>query len=258
MHDYNSPAKTYWWLVAAIGYALLAHALFRVSSMPSTSIMQIGLAAAFVAAVACFPVEIPGTKVSVAGGEIFIFLALFLFSAEAAVLLAVVEAAVASTRTSKRWTSWFGSPAMAAITVSVSGYALLATRSGLDKRGLMTGAAMVLLLTVFVLAYWLLTNWLPAMLLALKRGARLDMLALYRERSWMAVAHLGAAAIAASLYYAGVMIDVWLLIATLPAIVLLLSSAHYLVKLLDAEGRAEENRRLTPITMIQHPSPRSR
>ena len=242
MHDYNASAKSYWWLVAAIGYALVAHAIFRVSSLPATSLMQIGLAAAFVGVVACFPVEIPGTKLSVAGGEIFIFLALLLFGAEAAVLIAAVEAGIASSRTSKRWTSWFGSPAMAAITVSVSGYAFLATRSALDQRGLLTGAAMLLLLTVFALSYWLLTNWLPSLLLALKNGARLDLITMFRERSWMAVLHLASAAIAANLFYAGVIIDGWLLAAALPANGILLSSAEYIARMIKDQRRAEEIR----------------
>ena len=252
MHDYNSPARTYWWIIAGLGYALLAHALFRVAAMPTPSMVQIALATLFVGAVAFFPVEIPGTKQSIAGGEIFIFLSLFLFGAEAAVIVAAAEAGIASARTSKRWTSWFGSPAMAAITISVSGYAFLATRSALDRSGLLTGATMILLLTVFALAYWLLTNWLPSLLIALKRGTRLDLFALYRNRSWMAAAHLGSAAIAANLYYAGVIIDVMLLAAVLPAVVLLLSSAHYLMKFLDALDRTEENRRLTPVTMIDN------
>jgi hypothetical protein len=111
---------------------------------------------------------------------------------------------------------------------------------------------MLLLLTTFALAYWLLTNWLPSLLIALKRSTRLDLFALYRDRSWMAAAHLGSAAIAANLYYAGVIIDVMLLAAVLPVVVLLLSSAHYLMKLLDAERRTEENRRLMPITMIDN------
>jgi hypothetical protein len=242
MHDYNSRARSFWWLVAAIGYALLAHALYRVSSLPAASILQIALAAAFVGAVAVFPVEIPGTKMSVAGGEIFIFLALLLFGAEAAVLIAVVEAGIASARTSKRWTSWFGSPAMAAITVSVSGYAFLATRSGLDQRGLLSGAAMLLLLTTFALAYWLLTNWLPSLLLALKQGSRLDLFTMFRERSWMAALHLASAAIAANLFYAGVIIDGWLLAAALPANGILLSSADYVAKRLNNERRPVEIR----------------
>lgn len=242
MHDYNASAKSYWWLIAAIGYALLAHAIFRASSMPATTLIQIALAAAFVGVVACFPVEIPGTKMSVAGGEIFIFLALLLFGAEAAVLIAVVEAGVASARTSKRWTSWFGSPAMAAITVSVSGYAFLATRSALDQRGLLTGAAMLLLLTAFTLAYWVLTNWLPSLLLALKRGAHLDLFVMFRERSWMAAMHLASAAIAANLFYAGVIIDGWLLAAALPANGILLSSAEYIGRLIKNQRRPEEIR----------------
>ena len=107
---------------------------------------------------AFFPINIPGSKLSVAGGEIFIFLALLLFGVEAAVIAASLEGAIASARTSKRWTSWFGSPAMAAISISIAGYGFLGARELLALNDMLSGAAFMLLLTVFAIAYSALSN----------------------------------------------------------------------------------------------------
>ena len=242
MHDYNVSARAYWWSIAAIGYALLINALTSVAGLSAESIAQIALATAFVAAVAFFPVTIPGTKVSVAGGEIFIFLALLLFGAEAAAVAAALEGAIGSVRSSKRWTSWFGTPAMAAITVMASGSGFLAARTALEQHGLLNGATMLTILTLFAVLYCALSNILPALLMAYKRNERLDLIALAKERNWMAVAHVFSAVIAALLFYAGAKFGVWVLLAASPTIVLSLSSAHFLFERADAERAAQAAR----------------
>lgn len=239
MHDYNIFARAYWWTIAAAGYVLLANAGVTVAVYPMATMIQSLLAIGFVGAVAFFPVRIPGTKLSVAGGEIFIFLALLLFGAEAAALAAALEGAVASARTSKRWTSWFGTPAMAAIAISITGYGFLALRGLMERHDLINGAVLTLMLTVFALAYWALSNLLPSLLLALKRGERLNLVELVKDRNWMAVAHVCSATVAALLYYAGMNFGVWVLLATAPIIILSLSSAHFLFERADAERLAQ-------------------
>jgi diguanylate cyclase (GGDEF)-like protein/PAS domain S-box-containing protein len=241
MHDYNVYSRAYWWTVAAIGYVLLANSLYVFSALPIALLLQSALAILFVGAVAFFPVKIPGSKLSVTGGEIFIFLALLLFGVEAAVVAAALDGAIGSVRTSKRWTSWFGSPAMAAIAVSLSGYAFLVARAALERHDLLNGAAFMLLLTVFALLYSALSNLLPSILLSLKLSERLDVVALFKERNWMAVAHVCSAAIAGLLYYAGAKFGVWVLFASLPAIVLSLSSAHFLFARADAERKMQSD-----------------
>jgi hypothetical protein len=52
----------------------------------------------------------------------------------------------------------------------------------------------------------------------------------------MAVAHFGSAAMAANLFYFGAIVDVWALLAALPAVGLMLWSAHCAV------ARAEPGR----------------
>ena len=245
MHDYNAYTRIYWWVTAAIGYAILAYALNAVAALPFSSIIQIALAAVFVGIVAFFPVKIPGTTLSVAAGEIFIFLALLMFGVEAAVIAAATEGAIGALRMSKRWTSWYGTPAMATIAVSVSGLGFVASRAALEQRGWLTGVAYLTLLTVFAVAYYALSNLLPSILLALKSKKSLDVVALFKNHAWMAVAHIFSATIAGLLYYAGAKFGIWVAFAAAPTIVLSLSSAHFLF------GRAEAERRSQAMLLAQ-------
>jgi hypothetical protein len=72
-------------------------------------------------------VRIPGSKISVAGAEIFVLLLLLLHGPAAAALAAACEATTTSARTSKRLTSRLGSPAMAALAMYACGSAFTAT-----------------------------------------------------------------------------------------------------------------------------------
>jgi diguanylate cyclase (GGDEF)-like protein/PAS domain S-box-containing protein len=238
VHDYNAQARAYWWALAAAGYSLLVFSVVRVASLPDASIYQILLAIGFVGAVAIFPVRIPRTKLSVAGGEIFIFLALLQFGIEAAAIAAAAEGAIGASRVSKRWTSWFGAPAMASITVWASGTAFVLARGAVPSSGTFGGAD-ILLLTGFAVLYCLLSNLLPSALLAFKNSRRLNLVALVADNSWMFVAHIMSAAIAAAMYYAGAAFGIWVAFAAAPTIVLSMSSAHYLFERANSERQAQ-------------------
>src|SRR5829696_1359283 len=102
MRDYTPAARAYWWGTVVAGYATLGWALGHIASQDASIQLQVfGLAIA-AAIVGLFPVRIPGTKMSVAAGEIFIFLALLLNGPLAGVIAAALEGFVASWRTSRR------------------------------------------------------------------------------------------------------------------------------------------------------------
>lgn len=238
MHDYNGNARAYWWSIAVVGFVILANALFSIAALPTADVLQIALITIFVCAVAFFPVTIPGTSISFAGGEIFIFLALLLFGVEAAAVVAAVEGAIGAVRTSRRWTSWFATPFMAAIATSVSGYGFLAAKAMLKQQELLNGATTLLLLTVFALIYYALCNFLPSMLLAIKRAERLNVLALLKDRNWMAMGHVCSIAIASLVQLADPTVDVWVLFAALPLIFFSHWSVHAMLESADVELRA--------------------
>src|SRR5512142_380912 len=115
MQDYNPAARRYWWAVTLLGTAALAYSIASVVAIDGKFLIQVLAGAAVAAIVGLFPVRIPGAKTSIAGAEIFIFLVLLLYGVQAAVIAAAFEGLVASWRTSKRWTSRLGTPAMASI-----------------------------------------------------------------------------------------------------------------------------------------------
>jgi diguanylate cyclase (GGDEF)-like protein/PAS domain S-box-containing protein len=227
MHDYTPAARFYWWICALFGSYLLAVSLAHVAGLPAAAIWQIALAAAFAAAAGFFPVEIPGTKLSVAGGEIFIFLTLLLHGVDAAIVVACAEGLVGALRTSNRWTSWAGTPAMAAISVFAAGSAFVWSSNALKSAGVEDVTVAVLLFTAFALAYCVLTNFFPSLLISLKRSQRLNVRALIMDRAWMAVANVSSAAIAGLLFFAGLEFGIPVLFAAAPSIVLSMSSAHF-------------------------------
>src|SRR5438034_10786114 len=130
MDDYTPHAKAYWWTTTLVGAAVLGLALLDVSHLDGAVMLQVACGAAIAALTGLFPVRIPGTKTSLAGTELFIFLLLLVHGPAAATIAAAAEAAVGSFRTSKRWTSRIGSPTMAALAMFACGAAFtLATRA---------------------------------------------------------------------------------------------------------------------------------
>src|SRR5256885_40113 len=76
MDDYTPQAKAYWWTTTLVGAAVLGLALLDVSHLDGAVILQVACGAAIAALTGLFPVRIPGTKTSLAGAELFIFLLL--------------------------------------------------------------------------------------------------------------------------------------------------------------------------------------
>ena len=118
MPDYNRKATLYWWSMVALGSGLLGHALWEMHTMPLSVLPQLLAGTALAVLAGFFPVRIPGSKNSFVAGEVFIFLLLLMHGTSAATIAAAGEAFVGSWRSSKRWTSRIGSPAMAAWTTA--------------------------------------------------------------------------------------------------------------------------------------------
>ena len=124
MPDYNRPAAIYWWAMAGLGLLAATIALAQLAQLPLDKQLQVAIGCLIASMAGFYPVRIPGSKNSFAAGEIFIFLLLLMHGPAAAVLAAAGEAFVGSMRSSKRWTSRLISPALAAIAVTATGWAL--------------------------------------------------------------------------------------------------------------------------------------
>src|SRR3954467_1217760 len=136
MPDYNRVAATYWWGLILLGAAAIGMAVHEASLRPLAS--QVQIAAVCIASMLAggFPIPLPGTKSSFSAAEIFIFLALLYIGLDAACLAAAAEAFLASARTSKRWTSRLVSPAVAALSMGVTGWIFLEVANALESRQL--------------------------------------------------------------------------------------------------------------------------
>ena len=170
MPDYNRRAATYWWTVLCGGAVVLAYCAVMVAALPAPALLQVATCVVLAALGGSFPIVIPRTKLSVALGEFFTVLLLFLHGPEAAVLSAAAEAAMASIRTSRRWTSRLGSPATAALSMAVTGHLAWAALAWLGAASAPSAAALVGVAAWFALLQFLLGASLTALLLRLKRG----------------------------------------------------------------------------------------
>lgn len=238
MHDYNRRARIYWFAIAAIGYGLLAYSAYVITSFEKSALLQILIGACLTSFVSFFPVHVPRAKIAVVGGEIFIFLTLLLFGVESAVLVAAVDGFVGAKRSSKRWTSWYSTPAMAAITMTVTGTLFILLRAGLEHYGIFNAASLLLSLTLFSVVYYFGSFVLPSTLIALKRDEPISPMLWLKNLSWIALAYVCSAVIAALLHEAALKYGVVVLIAAIPIIVMFLLSAHFIF---DRSAAIEES-----------------
>ncbi len=239
MQDYRPAARRFWWVAVIVGFAILAWATGRAASLEPAAQMQILGLAAVAAAVGMFPVRIPGTKLSVAGGEIFIFLALVLHGPAAAILVCAVEGAIASWRTSRRWTSRLGTPAMVATAMFACGLFFEAGRSAIASAGYGT-PALLAALTAFGLLYFAANTGLTSTLLALKRGERLRPLRWWNEMGWIGLTYMASGTIAGLLYASFERFGLPVLAAAAPMIALFLCALHLHFEKREAEERHVE------------------
>src|SRR4051812_26200680 len=225
MKDYGPAARRYWWTITALGYAVVAYAIYTVAGYDWPVLVQVLGGATVAAVVALFPVRIPGTKTSIAGGEIFIFLALLLYGIEGAVLAAALEGLVGSWRTSKRWTSRIGTPAMTTLSILIAGAALTAIRAHVPDNAMGKAALLSGMLLLGVL-YFAGNTLLTSTLIALKNGAPLRPFAWWRSLGWVAMAYMASASIAGLLFASFERFGVPVLLVSVPLITMFLSTLH--------------------------------
>jgi signal transduction histidine kinase len=198
MHDYPPAARAFWFTLVIIGYVLLTLALVDVVALPRDTQVMVWIAAGAAALVGFFPVPVPGTKISFAGGEIFIFLVLLLYGPSAAIVGAAFEALVVSCRTSKRSTSHLLAAPLASFSMLVSASGFTAVRSALGPGGSFTEA--LALLFALALCYFAITATLIRTLFALKARTPITPIAWLVEYRWVALGYLASASVAAVLY----------------------------------------------------------
>lgn len=229
MPDYNRPATVYWWLVTPAGLLLLLGCLLHVVlTLSGLSVLQVAAGLLLAIGAGLFPLRIPGTRVSLGTGEVVIFLVLLMHGPAAAVVLAGAEAAVGSYRTSKRWTSRLGSPAMASLALFAAGTLHGAGRDALAQRGFDGPASLLGLALVTGLVYFVLSAVLIGGTARLRRGQHLlQMSDLFGAFRWAGLAYAGSMFVATLLFLVVLQAGPAVLWVTVPLVAMLLLVLHY-------------------------------
>jgi diguanylate cyclase (GGDEF)-like protein/PAS domain S-box-containing protein len=237
MQDYNTASRRYWWVVTLLGAAALAYSIASVVAVDGKFLIQVLLGAAVAAIVGLFPVRIPGAKTSIAGAEIFIFLVMLLYGAQAAVIAAAFEGFVASWRTSKRWTSRLGTPAMASLAMLACASAFGAVRSHVDAMGV---ASLITLLFAFAALYFVANMLLTSTLFALKTRSPFTPVKWLKSFGWIGLAYLTGASIAGLLFVSFQQFGLPVLLVSVPVITMFLSTLHSYFQRKEADERHVE------------------
>jgi len=239
MQDYTPKARLYWWTIVFLGVWALTYALANVALLQGMALVQVIAGAAVAAVVGLFPVRIPGSKTSIAGAEIFIFLMLMLFGAPAAVLAAAVEATVGAWRGSKRWTSRVIAPAMASLAMLACASLFVAAKSAIVNAGFNGGAIIAAVMALAVL-YWVANIFVTSTLIALKRSLPLTPAKWLRESGWIGLAYVAGASVAGVLYVSFEQFGLPALLVSVPLVAMFISTVHYYFQHKEADARHVE------------------
>jgi diguanylate cyclase (GGDEF)-like protein/PAS domain S-box-containing protein len=239
MKDYSPAATVYWWTVTALGAVALGFGISGVALLPASLLIQVLIGAAAAAVVGLFPVRIPGAKTSIAAGEIFIFLIMLLHGPAAAVVAAALEGFVASWRTSKRWTSRIGTPAMIALAMLGCSNEFEHVRSAVQAN-VAGGAVILTALLIFAVLYYVSITLLTSALFALKNNTPIAPVAWLKNLGWIGFAYVTSASIAGLLYMSFERFGLPVLLVSVPVIVMFLSTLHSYFQRKEADERHVE------------------
>jgi diguanylate cyclase (GGDEF)-like protein/PAS domain S-box-containing protein len=209
---------------------------------PLDTQIQVAIGCVVAAMAGFYPVRVPGSKNSFAAGEVFIFLLLLMHGPAAAVLAAAGEAFVGSMRSSKRWTSRLVSPALAAIAVSVTGWALHVALGQMQTRGMLNEVLLLLTAMAFAAGYFLLNTALITVIPHLKRREPMRLQSLLGSFGWVGITYAASSLIAGLLYLAFRSVGIGVLVAGVPFIVMLLSMLHIYFRKRELDDAASQVR----------------
>ncbi len=242
MPDYNTGASAYWLLLVSVGAAVIGYSAVKVAALPQAELIQVLVAAVIAAVVGLFPVRVPGSKHSIAAGDIFIFLLLLLHGPAAAVVGAAAEAAVGSWRTSKRWSSRIASPASAAVAMFSCGLLFDLTLTALGNIGLGGDGAVLGMVMLFAVGYFVVNTTLITSVVYLKRKQRPALTEWLGNFGWVGIAYAASASISGLLYLTFQKFGVPTLIVAVPIIAMFLTTMHYYFGQQEAAARANRER----------------
>ena len=239
MPDYNAKATAYWWVLVALGSAVLLFAFGRLAILPLDSQIQILFGCGVAMLAGLFPVRIPGSKNSFAAGEVFILLLLLMQGPEAAALAAACEAFIGSVRSSKRWTSRLVSPATAGVSMMLVGSAFQGLLLAFNLTGGLGEALVLTLAMVSAITHFGVNTFLITMVVHLKRNEPLRLAAFVSSFGWVGTTYAACALIAGLLYLTFKTTGIGVMAGAVPIIILLLVMLHYHFRQRESDEQAQ-------------------
>lgn len=236
MSDYNRSARAYWWVTIMVGALALGCGVEGVMRLDTREVLGVAGLMAIVFLSGMRPIQIPGTKTSITPGDIFVYLTALFYGAPAATVVAATDALAASHRTSQRWTSRLGSPAVMSISVLASGFLFDSMLMYLRQRNLFTITTLLATLLLFALMHFISNTLLTAIIYSLKK--RTPLLALWWSNySWISLTCLANASAAGVIYLSILKYGMGAVLAAGPLVGVIFATCHFYFK--QAEERAK-------------------
>jgi diguanylate cyclase (GGDEF)-like protein/putative nucleotidyltransferase with HDIG domain len=239
MSDYNRTARAYWWITMLVGVLALSCAIEGSLHLNRDGLLELAALMAVVFLAGLRPIRIPGTQASITPGDIFIFLTALFLGAPAATLVGFTDALAASCRTSKRWTSRLGGPALMSIAVFASASTFQWLIATLRQHELLNASTLLASLLLFSVIQFFLNSLLTAALHAIKRCTPL--FAFWRSNySWTSLTYVASASAAGLIYLAIIQYGVSSLLAAGPLVAIIFATCHFYFKQSDERAKATE------------------
>jgi diguanylate cyclase (GGDEF)-like protein/putative nucleotidyltransferase with HDIG domain len=239
MSDYNRSARVYWWATTSVGASALGWAVTGVVRLDQNGRLGLGLLMSVVFLAGLRPITVPGTKTSITPGDIFVYLAALFWGAPAATLVAATDAFAASCRTSRRWTSRLGSPALMSIAVLASASGFQWTLAWLKDSQLFNTATLLASLLLFSIAHFALNSLLTGLHHAVKRHVGLFSL-WWTNYSWASLTYVASASTAGLIYLSINQYGTSSLLAAGPLVAIIFATCHFYFKQSDERASAIE------------------
>jgi putative nucleotidyltransferase with HDIG domain len=239
MSDYNRAARSFWWVSITLGGVTISYAAVHVLRLGRVELLELAALTAAAFAVGLHPIKIPGTQTSITPGDVFVFLAVLLWGAPAATLIATADAAVTSCRTSKRLTSCLGGPAMISVSIFVSATIFERLLSLLHGSGFDGTAGLLTALLVVSLVYFFLNTFSNATQSALKRKNPVFAL-WWNGYRWLGLIYAAGASAAGLVYLSIEHYGISSLLAAGPLVGIILLACHLYFKQADEREKAIE------------------
>ncbi len=254
--DYNRRAAVFWWLMVGAGAVTIGWALWALVRQPSDHVGQVVTGILLAVTAAFFPIVVPRTKTAFSAGEVFVFMLLLLHGPHAAVLAAAAEAAVASSRVSRRWSSRIASPAACALAIAAAGGLLQMVLGYFETLGLRTLGVVVIATLWAAIVQFLVNTALISTQMSLKRGERPSWADLAGNFGVTAAVNAASACAAALMAVTFHTTGLSTILVVGPPLALLLALLHAFFKQQEAnrtiaEAAAQAARREAEIT-VQH------